>query len=122
MKITREHAGEAPERICHTLELAASGPDEPAEDIVVAIDEDFLSWFYVAPGSPLSSMSQRLLAFARDLIGPGAWAVVQAQDDVDGSLFTDTGLCVLESYLDEAHHPLGVNVHVAQVASDPSCL
>ncbi len=115
MKIIREHVGETPERICHTLELPANGCGDKADDIVVAIDEDFLSWFYIAPGAPLSSTSLRLLELARSLIGPGAWAVVQVRDVDDPSWMADAGLCKIESYPNAAHHPTAVNVYVVQV-------
>ncbi len=120
MRIVREHVGETPERICHVLEFPEDGCSEPAEELVIALDEDFLSWFYIAPGAPLTSMSRHLLTFARDLIGPGAWAVVQIHGHEERSLFTDMGLCVVESFVNQARHPLAVNVHVTQVTTDAS--
>ena len=117
MKITKEHVGEAPERICHTLKLAEHRCGNLADDVVVAIDEDFLSWFYIAPDAPLSSTSLRLLALARSLLGPGAWAVVQVREVDEPAWMAEVGLCSIESYRNEAHHPMGVNVHLAQVKS-----
>jgi len=114
MKIIREHDNESPERICHVLKVAPYSGDVAQEDVIVAIDEEYLAWFYVAPGEPLSQTSLEMLAFARELIGCGAWVVLQAHNDTSQPLLNGIGLRIVESYHDEGNDPESVSVHVVQ--------
>jgi hypothetical protein len=117
MKIIRDYDNESPMRICHIVEnLPGNGGDANA-GAIVGIDEEYLAWFYIAPGEPLSRTSLTMLAFAQDLIGPGAWAVLQARDDTSRALVRDLALHVVESYRDATEDPSGVSVHIVQTCS-----
>jgi len=80
----------------------------------IGIDESGLAWFYVAPGCGDSESCRRLLAFARDLLGPNAWAVLQAGDAQCHALCRELGLRIVESYENEATGPFGLSVHIVQ--------
>lgn len=114
MKIIRDYDHEQPDRICHLLTEAAYEREMAHGGAMVAIDEAFLAWFYIAPGQPLSATSRSALALARALIGEGAWAVVQAQNDDPQALLRDFDMAVVESYENTADDPVGVSVHIAQ--------
>jgi hypothetical protein len=117
MRIIREYENESPIRICHFLRVSPYQSEGLKDDIVVGIDEEFLAWFYVAPSAELSQRSLEMLNLARELIGCGAWAVLQTQGDTDQELLSDIGLRVVESYEDESGDPRSVSVHVVQTVS-----
>jgi hypothetical protein len=81
---------------------------------IIDIDESGLSWFYIAPGCADTESCRRLLTFARDLLGPNAWAVLQAGDAQCHALCRELGLRIVESYENEADAPSGVSVHIVQ--------
>ena len=114
MKIIREYDNENPLRICHILQNVPYYGDTSYAETVVGIDEEYLAWFYIAPGEPLSQSSRDALALARELLRPGAWAVVQAQVEGSRSLLSNFGLQVVESYENAADDPDGISVHIVQ--------
>lgn len=114
MKIIREYDNENPLRICHILQNVPYHGDTSNGETVVGIDEEYLAWFYIAPGEPLSQSSRDALALARELLRPGAWAVVQGQDQESRSLLSSFGLQVVESYQNAADDPDGISVHIVQ--------
>ncbi|MCU0519584.1 MAG: hypothetical protein MUF84_02670 [Anaerolineae bacterium] len=114
MIIKWEYADERPDRICHVVQRGVGSGDDIRQHEHVAIDEDHLSWFYVAPGTELSALSLRLLALARDLLGPGYWAVMQVHELGRGDLLGTCRCHVLESYVDGAESPVSISVHIVQ--------
>jgi hypothetical protein len=81
---------------------------------MVGIDENNLAWFYIAPEYQDREISQKLVRWALDLIGPEAWAVIQTNGSTDHALFTEAGLRIVESFENEADHAAGISVHIAQ--------
>ena len=114
MIIKWEHADERPDRICHVVQNGAGSDDDARQRELVAIDEDHLAWFYLAPGTELSAVSQKLLAVARDLLGPKCWAVLQVHELDPSALLDACRFRVLESYVDEAESTGSINVHIVQ--------
>lgn len=114
MIIRREYPDEELERICHVVEHTAADVNGVDQIDLVAIDEDHLSWFYIAPGSELSALGRQLLTLACDLLGSGYWAVVQTHD-LDPRALINRGCChVVESYVDMADSSGSINVHIVQ--------
>ncbi|MBN1247018.1 MAG: hypothetical protein JXC32_05130 [Anaerolineae bacterium] len=100
------------ERICEICDIAPGYTESAREMMPMGIDERNLAWFYVAPGYENETTSRQLLAFARDLIGPNAWAVVQASDAAGRRLCSELGLKIVASYANQAEEPSGISVHV----------
>ena len=73
-----------------------------------------LAWFYIAPGCADTESCRRLLTFARDLLGPNAWAVLQSGDAQCHALCRELGLRVVASYLNEADGSSSVSAHIVQ--------
>jgi hypothetical protein len=64
------------EATCDALDHEAA-PQAPStarvtEQAITAIDEDKLSWFYIAPGYEEDATTRALVDFALELIGPQA--------------------------------------------------
>lgn len=100
------------ERTCQICEAELKASELSRERTSVGIDENDLAWFYIAPGYENKTMSRAVLAFARDLIGPNAWAVVQASDAESHRLCSDLGLHIVASYANQAEASSGITVHV----------
>jgi hypothetical protein len=113
MHIIREHKEENPSRICYVYETQSSEPTTPAEDALIAIDEDFLAWLYIAPGYEESERSRQLLDLARQLLGPQAWAVV-AIAGRDQDMLSTMGLQVIESYENTAPASREISMHLTR--------
>ncbi len=115
MKIIREHYEERLERICHIFEPAGwYQVGASVNGTAIAIDEDLLAWFYIAPGYEDREMGRRLLHWALDLLGAQAWAVVQARESVVRALVESTNTFILESYPDEAPGSTGISAYLVQ--------
>ena len=114
MILIRERKEDSPERTYHICESAHPGQSLMHGDGTIGIDESDLAWFYVAPGCADTESCRRLLTFARDLLGPTAWAVLQAGDTQCQALCRELGLRVVASYLSEADGSSGVSVHIVQ--------
>ncbi len=115
MRIRLEHTDERLDRICHLIE-ETSRTDRNGQSVreLVAIDEDRLSWFYIAPGSELSPLAQSLLVSACELLGPGYWAVLQAHGVDAGVLLGKCRWHIRESYADSAESPFSIDVHIVE--------
>lgn len=113
MRIIREHTGENPDRICHVVEMSHAS-DRAQATILSGIDEDFLSWFYIAPGCEVNDTERQLLDLARQLIGADAWAIVQVSAIQNREVVERLGLKVVESYQNIAHDPSKLDVYLAR--------
>ncbi len=107
-----EHSTETLERTCKICEGTPSTASEAMEIGPVGIDENNLVWFYVAPGYEHTATSRALLAWARDLMGPDVWAVMQASHASSQALCKDLGLEIVTSYENEVDEPSAICVHV----------
>jgi len=115
MRIKLEHTDERLDRICHIIEVTdRAGRNGQSVRELVAIDEDRLSWFYIAPGSDLSPLAESLLVTACELLGTGYWAIVQAHAIDGGDLLRRCGWHIRESYVDSAGSPCSVDVHIVE--------
>lgn len=115
MIITREYPDERLDRVCYVLEREAEDVESANHIDIVAIDEDHLSWFYVAPGCELSALSRQLLTSACDLLGQRFWAVVQSHDPDPRDVIDRARLRVVESFVDAAESSGSINVYIVQV-------
>jgi hypothetical protein len=114
MILIREHIDDSLERTGRVCEPARQGQGHAQNVGIIDIDESDLAWFYIAPGCGDTGSCRRLLTLARDLIGPNAWAVIQADDAGCQTLCRELGLRVVASYLNEADGSSGVSVHIVQ--------
>ena len=107
-----EHDEQTLERTCHICDTDQRSTEQAREKMPVGIDETDLAWFYVAPGYENETMSRKLLTFARDLIGPNAWAVIQASEAGGLRLCSELGLKIVASYANQSETQTGISVHV----------
>jgi hypothetical protein len=114
MLLICEHDKGTLERTCHICEAAAGSSDPVQERIPVGIDENELAWLYIAPGYENEMVSKELLAFARDLIGPNAWAVLQISEAAGQILCEELGLRIVASYVNQTDTRTGISVHLVK--------
>ena len=122
MKIIRERNEERAERICHVLELGnpaqsdeALQGEAAADNVAIAIDEDLLSWLYIAPGYEARENVLDLLRWALELLGPKAWALIQAREGAAQRLLEGSDAEILESFPNGAPGPAGISAYLVQM-------
>ena len=96
-------------RVCESVRRNLESTRETSP---VSIEERDLAWFYVAPGSEDDKTSRDILAWARGLLGPRAWAVMQVSDSASHRLCRELQLKIATSYRNDVDEPSALSVHV----------